>query len=650
MKRIVTILLALALAVTGASADQWRDIDIDEIIKSLPGAEEYADADAVFAAVQELIEIGDDGSQDAYRNLLVKVLTLSGREKYSNQTFTYDSDMSEIFLEKGQTIRKTGRVVDVEEDAVNDVTPAFLDDASIYANVLQKVISFPVVGAGSTMELQLHEKTTPAKDGSFSGIEYFGGEDPFLHHEFTVRFPKDVTVATSATNGGLELAKLKEDAGRGEITWTAKNIRPLVPEDNMPPRSELMPRVLYSSYASWDEAAAFFAGEFFPHVQADGAVAEWATELTAGISTDSEKLWKVLTEVTTEIRNIHLSLGLGGYEPNDAGKVLENRYADTRDKAVLLVSALKAVGMEVYPALVMGQRGAFVEAVPTLKQFDRLLVAVPTEEGYRFVDPFLDDVELGYLRWGRGNTALVVKGDGSGELVEIPEFSPDENFVYNTMSIILRDDGSAMISSSVAVKGYFDRKTRRALKDATPSEQRKVFETAANRLSPGSTELNSNISDMKKLNSPARVGQAIEAPDFAVTQGEFVIVRVPPFPFEFATLAAYPSLSERKLPFDLPCEAHTIYDCKFIVPPSLEVARLPTTVVVERPDAEFRLTCNWLPDEGHIFWKREIIFKEKTISLESYEAFKNAYDAATSPKSSLLLLKKSGPSLGRTRN
>jgi hypothetical protein len=298
---------------------------------------------------------------------------------------------------------------------------------------------------------------------------------------------------------------------------------------------------------------------------------------------------------------------------------------------------------------VRSQRGSFGENVPTLKQFDRVLVAVPEEEAYRFLDPFLDDVELGYLRWGRGNTALVVKDDGSAELVEIPKFDPEENLVYNTVSAALTEEGWAKVSVSTLAKGYFDRKVRRRLKDATPSETQKVFDATSHAFSPGSTELTNNVSDLKRLNRPARAGQALECPDFALKQGEFLIVRVPEFPFPFSRLDAYPSLSDRKLPFDLPCEAHLTYDCKIIVPQTLEPARLPEPVTVETPEADFRLTCRQSPEDGNIYWMQDIVFKEKTISLESYAGFKEAYDSITSPKSSLILLRERAPGIGRAR-
>ena len=193
-------------------------------------------------------------------------------------------------------------------------------------------------------------------------------------------------------------------------------------------------------------------------MQVDGAVAERAAQVTAGLTSAGDRIRAVFLEVATNVRNVQLNLGVGGYECNDAGVVLTNRYGDTRDKAVLLVSTLRAAGIDAWPAAVTAERvaperQALLATVPTLRQFNRLLVAVPDGGGYRFLDPFLDDAAYGYLRWGRGNTALVVKDDGSGVRVPVPAFAVDENLAGRSMTVVVQPDGAASIHATCDLTG-----------------------------------------------------------------------------------------------------------------------------------------------------------------------------------------------------
>ena len=642
MKRILISLAVLALVATAGLAEQWLDTDVESLIENAPDKEDYPDASAVFLKVQETAEVAEDGSVVTTRNKLIKVLTLRGREQYSNQSFLYNTERSVLSLIKGVTVRKTGRLVEVEGDAVNDVTPAFLEGASMYANVLEKVICFPVAGPGSTMELQLKEDHEPAVDGSYSGIEHMGAMDPVFATSFTIRYPAGAEPPSSiGYTGDLGTTTISKVAEVGQVVYSVHNVPALVAEEHMPPATELYPTVVYSSYTSWEQPAVFFAGEFFPHIETGGETASRVADLTQGLSSSEDKVRALFLDVAIEVRNVHMPLGLGGYTPNDAEQVLENKYADTRDKAVLLISMLRAAGIDAYPALVRGMPDArFTESVPTLKQFTRILVALPDGDSYRFLDPFLDDVSYGFVRWGRGNTALVVRDDGSGELVQVPGFRAAENRARKSMVITIDSDGSAEVRATCELEGYFDRKARRDLKDATPSEEQKVFDTAANVVSAGATNTGYSHSNLTDLTEPVRVFQDIQAKELAVPQGDMMIVHLPPFPHSFASMGIYPSLAERRYAFEFPCEFRSDIEVDVSLPDGYEVVRLPEDVMLITPVAVFQLTCESHEDEHSVVWKRSIAVNERSISVEDYGKFKENYDTLISPKNRLLLLKK----------
>ena len=642
MKRILVSLAVLALATTVGLAEQWFDTDVDGLIENAPDKEDYPDASAVLLKMQEVADVAEDGSVVTTRNKLIKVLALRGRERYSNQSFLFDTERSELSLIKGVTITKLGRVVEVEEDAVNDVTPAFLEGASMYANVMDKVFSFPVVRSGSTIELQLRGEHEPAYDGSYSGIEHMGALDPLLDASFTIRYPEDSEAPSSiGYTGNLGATTIRKIAEPGEIVYSVTDVPALVEEEHMPSANELFPTVIYSSYTSWDQPAAFFAGEFFPHVQTDGDIAARVTELTREATSTDEKVKALFLDVATDVRNVHLRLGLGGYAPNDAGQVLTNKYADTRDKAVLLVSMLRAAGIDAYPALVEGAPDArFTESVPTLKQFSRILVATPDGDSYRFLDPFLDDVSYGFVRWGRGNTALVVKDDGAGELVQVPGFRAAESRARQNMVVTLDADGNARTRVTCELTGYFDRKTRRDLKDATPSESQKLFDAAANAVTAGASDTDHSHSDLSDLTMPVTVTQGVEAEGLAVPQGDMMIVRLPVFPFTFASMDVYPSLAERSYAFEFPCEFTSELEITLELPDGYEVAWLPDDIALATQDAILELTCDSYEDQHIIVWKRSVTINERSISVDGYGELKENYDSLISPKNRLILLKK----------
>jgi hypothetical protein len=469
-----------------------------------------------------------------------------------------------------------------------------------------------------------------------------GAFDPLLDASFTIRYPESAEAPlTAGRTGGLGNTTIRKSEEPGEVVWSVVDVPALVEEEHMPSATTLYPTVIYSSYGTWDEPAAFFAGVFFPHVQTDGAIAERVAEVVGSLS-PTEKERAVFLDVATDIRNVHINLGLGGYEPNDASQVLVNKYGDTRDKAVLLVSMLRAAGIDAYPALVDARPDApFTEEVPTLRQFTRVLVAVPDGGSYRYLDPFLDDVSYGFLRWGRGNTALIVRDDGSGELVEIPGFRADESRSTQNLSVTLGADGNADIVADCNLVGFFDRKARRDLKDATPSEAEKLFDSAANAVSTGATDEGYEYSDLTDLTEPVRVSQEILAEGLAVPQGDMMIVHLPPYPHGFARSGIYPSLAERRYAFEFPCEFESDLTINLSLPEGYEVAWLPEDVTITTPDVVFGITCD-LDDTNHaVVWRRTVMVNERSIPVERYDEFKDSYDTLGSPKNRLVLLRKS---------
>ena len=642
MKRIVVSLVVLALAATVGLAEQWLDTDVARLIESAPDKEDYPDASALFLKIQEMAEVAEDGSVVTTRNKLIRILTLRGRERYSNQSFLFNEELSALSLVKGVTVTKMGRVKEVEDDAINEVTPAFLKGASMYANVLEKVVSFPAAGSGATMELQLREDHEPAVDGGYSGIEYLGATDPVFAASFTIRYPEGARAPSSVGyTGNLGTTTIRKVSEPGEIIYSVSNVPALVDEEHMPPETELYPAVIYSSYTSWEQPAAFFANEFFPHVETGGEIASRVAELTRGLSSSEDRVRALFLDVTTGVRNVHIQLGLGGYAPNDAEQVLENKYADTRDKAVLLISMLRAAGIDAFPALVAGSPDArFTESVPTLKQFTRILVALPDGGSYRFLDPFLDDVSYGFVRWGRGNTSLVVRDDGSGELVLVPGFRASENHSRQNMLVTIDSDGNARVRASCELTGYFDRKARRDLKDATTPEEQKLFDTAANLVSAGASDASHSHSDLTDLTEPVTVLQNVEAEGFAVRQGDMMIVHLPPFPHSFASMGVYPSLAERRHSFEVPCEFRSDLEISLSLPEGYDVAWLPEDVALTSADAVLELTCESYEDQHTVVWKRSVTVNERSIAVDNYGEFKESYDTLISPKNRLILLKK----------
>jgi transglutaminase-like putative cysteine protease len=640
----VAVCIALAMcSVCCFPATTWsgviEDIDAVELAKSAPSADEFPEASAGILMARDVLMFEKDGSVISNQHVIIKVFKLRGRQMYSNLKRLYDEDRQELVVKRAQTIRKNFKRIDVDDDEVNDITPQWLKDASLYSNVLHRVISFPAVGKETVVELVTEKKTLPTEDGSFSVVVPLRTwEDPVMTRELVVAVPEDIELRYVSERYDADPMKVSS-GGKTYYIWKIEDLDQIEPEPYMPPLTEISPSVVVSTAESWQKICSTFATEFFPRAVCDKALARQVKDLTSGKLSPEEKLRNVFLHVTQEVRNVDLPLGLGGYEPHDASEVYHNRYGDCRDKAVLLVAMLRKAGLKAYPALVRRQKTTFVKEVPTLKQFDHIVVAIEnTPHNYTFLDPFARDCLYGYFRNGVGNMALIVKENGI-DFHRIPEFSAERNVAEKMIELTVSDDASARGVASASLDGRFDRRARLVLKDATPTEREMILSQAANRVSEGTEELSHSISDLKDHTTPAVVTQEFKAKDYCAIQGDMMILRIPEFPFEFASSPSYVSLSSRTYPLQLIESFEDTYRVTITTPPGYRLVYSPPGVGFGTGEGSWRLRCEQTAD-GQIEYERGFTIEKHMIPADDYSDFKEAFDKISGPKSELILLER----------
>ena len=100
------------------------------------------------------------------------------------------------------------------------------------------------------------------------------------------------------------------------------------------------------------------------------------TELTAGAPTQLDKIKALATFVQRDIRYVAIEIGIGGYQPHTAQEIFADRYGDCKDKATLLSTMLREIGVESYYVLINTARGVAMPEVPSALSFNHAILAV----------------------------------------------------------------------------------------------------------------------------------------------------------------------------------------------------------------------------------------------------------------------------------
>lgn len=634
MKKLAVVLF-LAAGLTAAAAAQEK---VEDLAKSAPSRAKYPDSSAVVVRAGEVFTLaGTGGAAHEYFRAL-EIFNLTGREKFSDFRIPFDKSKDAVEVIMAKTIKGDGTVLDVEPKAINDVTPPELAEADLYANIVHRVLSFSAVDPGAM--LAVHYKKSDEKARQVEGLVLLQFDEPIVRKDLKIVIPEDRTLRYKVR--GLA-AGFEETAGDGVKTYhiLASDSPMIRPEEYMPPLQETASRVVFSTYPDWTAAAGAFAGSFYAAAEPGPDIAEFAANLTKGAAKDLDKIKAIFFFVAKDVRSVRFAFGEGGYDVHEGGAVLKNRYGDWKDKGALLVALLKAAGVTAYPVLVNARAVPPEEEVPTLKQFDALLVAVPGagENGYLFLDPFADDALFGYFQTGRGSRGLLVKPDGA-EFVDVRCLSQAESVERCEISAELDATGAIKGKISADLAGIFDLRARQSIKDMTAKERADFFAESVNKLCEDGQAIKNELSDARNLSEPVRITQEFSGRNYGIFQGPIMLVPIPSVPYGFADLPSAPSLAKRRYPFRLTAENEIRSTVSFKIPAGFRPLYLPEGFSQQKEYGEFSFATSYDPEKSLVVITKLFQFAKKEIPLDQYDEFKKIIDSFGVAKNTMILLEK----------
>ncbi|MBN2053749.1 DUF3857 domain-containing transglutaminase family protein [bacterium] len=633
MRHLVIVLCGLCLLITPLHAD----FTVEEIMDAAPPAGEYPDATALHLAESHRYELTTDGVITYTHERITKLIKPGARETFADFPITYDRRDEVVEIDRARTISSHGLSQEVEAGAVNEVTPLFLSGAAIYAeHISNKVLSFPAVSDGSTLDIKYTTRTLGDAGKPMGGVIYLQGEEPLLRVDVELLVPQTTGLHYAFVGMDGELASRIENGitsysvslpGGEMIKW----------ERNMPPQRELAARLVFGTAGSWSDAIAQLRIPFEKACTPARKVTKQARRLTKQFKEPWDQVEALFTFVARDLRGIPMPLGLGGFEPHDAAAVLTNRYGDQVDKCVLLTTMLRAVGLDAQAVLVASGRIPVIREVPAIEQFDTLLVRVLLPDGSEvFLNPMTEHAKFPYFFHGQLCEGLTLTSEPV--FCVAAHHATTQSTANDKIELYINRDGSASGIVDTMLDGYFDFMAREELADKTPRELDMFMEQVVSDLSTEAEERSRKISDPRDGRTGMRLTLEADVPDVGINQGSVMLVELPDFPLRFARLPVAPTLAERTLPFRFPEEVQLTETYMFHLPAGYQVMYLPDGFSIELPCGLFQLEANRMDDADCLQIKRQYTIRERSIAPTDYAEFKAAMDRFDTLKYKLIMV------------
>jgi hypothetical protein len=277
-----------------------------------------------------------------------------------------------------------------------------------------------------------------------SGVEHLSCDDPALASELTVIVPDGVHLKRASFNGSPE----PESLSNGTYKWRASNVPAAASVDGGVWRGDYEPTVIYSTAEDWREVSGYIEDMF-------AAVGTPFSDLDENHGTDTslENILETHKKTIGCVRGVEAPFQLLEPAPRNAGRIYESTYAHPLDRAVLLRAKLAEAGVESVPVLVSAGR-TWPGDVPAPEIFDRVFLEVHAHDSSEklLLDP-RHEYHLDPRAMILGRT--IMRCEGKGNIVQLPEASPDANRSSLELTLTVNDEGKIDGEGSACMSGVF---------------------------------------------------------------------------------------------------------------------------------------------------------------------------------------------------
>jgi len=197
-------------------------------------------------------------------------------------------------------------------------------------------------------------------------------------------------------------------------TWELREVAAVNLEDALPTWYEPWETVEVSDYASWNEVAKWSADMFAVDDDSARAVKALAAKLRR--ENPADPITPAIRFVQDDIRYLGLEIGRNSHEPRQPKEILEQRWGDCKEKALLLALLLRELGLQADPALVNTKMKQRLDAhLPSPFAFDHVIDRVVDKGKTYWIDPTIADQggTLETIETPNDALALIVSADST---------------------------------------------------------------------------------------------------------------------------------------------------------------------------------------------------------------------------------------------
>ncbi|RSZ55419.1 DUF3857 domain-containing protein [Massilia atriviolacea] len=393
----------------------------------------------------------------------VKTIVLPrAAQAHSRYVIRYNARLDELGELDAYTLKADGRRIAVPPQQIEDQPDPAVGEAPLFQEARLKIVAFPEVAAGDKVAVRylLHRKAAlfPGHFEDLSSSQFYASK------QFHLIYDMPASMSLYADAAGFAPVPAPSASGRQVHQWKYIGGPNRRIESDSVSYLDYGKRLAVSTFPNYGALARAYHAHAKAQAAVTPAIAALAREATAGLDAPRAKALALSEWVRRHLRHVAVPVGAGG-PAHAASTVLENRYGDSKDHAVLLAALLGAAGIDSGAALLNGGNAYSLPDAPTLGMLDHAITYVPALDLY--LDPSSDSVEAGYLPSALlGKPVLLA---ASGKLARTPSMQAESNRMLARVDV--GRNGRGVLTVVRTAGGALAEAYRQAVRDTAPAER-----------------------------------------------------------------------------------------------------------------------------------------------------------------------------------
>lgn len=264
--------------------------------------------------------------------------------------------------------------------------------------------------------------------------------------------------------------------GMKALTWSFSNVAGLRVKDDAPGWYDPYVAIQYSDFADWRSVVAWAVPLYQPPTVLPAEVQQEVTRLWGLRLSSHERAVQALRFVQKNVRYLGIEVGASSHAPTAPELVMKRRFGDCKDKSLLTLTMLRALGIEAHAALVHTKvRRGTADQLPMPVVFDHVIVKVVIDGQVFWVDPTRSPQE--------GTLESISQPDFGYALVIAPQeraltaMAPGASSAYYRRSLAELDASAGPgRETSLSVVSFFEGRSAELLRQRLASEPRKELD------------------------------------------------------------------------------------------------------------------------------------------------------------------------------